>query len=57
MAKTPIKSADTVQMIIRGVPKTVHSEFKAACAMRNTTIRARLIELMKADAWQQQHKK
>jgi len=43
MAKTPIKSADdTVQIIIRGVPKTVHSEFKAACAMRNTTIRARL---------------
>ena len=42
MTKTPIKSADTAQMIIRGVPKTVHSEFKAACAMRNTTIRARL---------------
>jgi hypothetical protein len=41
-------------MIIRG---TVHSEFKAACAMRNTTIRARLIELMKADAWQQRHNK
>jgi hypothetical protein len=41
-------------MLIRTVPKSIHSEFKAVCVMRNTTIRARLIELMKADAWQQQ---
>jgi len=50
MSKTPIKLAeDTVQMIIRAVPKNIHSEFKAACAMRDTTIRARIIELMQAD--------
>ena len=55
MTKTPIKSAeDTVQILIRAVPKSIHSEFKAVCVMRNTTIRARLIELMKTDVWQQQ---
>ncbi len=50
MDKSPIKSAeDTVQMIIRDIPKSVHRDFKASCASKDTTIRARIIELMKAD--------
>jgi len=58
MDKTPNKSGeDTVQMIIRAVPKSIHRDFKAACAAKDTTIRARIIELMKADAWQQRHNK
>jgi hypothetical protein len=44
-----ISAEDTVQIIIRGVPKTIHNEFKAACAIKNTTIRARIIELMQTD--------
>jgi len=40
---------DTVQMIIRGVPRSVHREFKACCAAKGKTIRARIIETMKAD--------
>ncbi|HPD57895.1 MAG TPA: hypothetical protein PKW17_11690 [Smithellaceae bacterium] len=51
MDKTPNKSGeDTVQMIIRAVPKSIHRDFKAACAAKDTTIRARIIELMKLDA-------
>ena len=51
-AKTPIKSADeeTVQVIIQGVPKSVHGGFKACCAAKNRTMRDRIIELMKLDA-------
>jgi|GEM_PF-2054466 hypothetical protein len=38
MTKTPIKSAeDTVQILIRAVPKSIHNEFKAVCVIGNTT--------------------
>jgi len=52
MAKTPIISADdtnTVQMIIRAVPKNIHRIFKACCAAKDKTMRDRIIELMTAD--------
>ena len=47
---TNISAEDTAQVIIRGVPKAIHRDFKAACAAKDTTIRARIIELMKLDA-------